>query len=940
MSNNNISVNNYINVLTDFQRIYEVYSELLLPLYNNQKRPTIKNWPNKQFTIDDFRHATGVGIRIHLAYEKGYDLVCFDIDLKDESITETQKIAIKPLIDQISQIDGVYIEQTPSNGYHIWFKMKQEDLKRLHNEYTINDCYVAKHVELYPSKTNASRQIVIYPSKVDGKSYIPLKGDITKLDYIPYETVKLWVEYLRIVLGKPETEVKTEIETKTTTIPVTIPPNEQQKYGTIQIDIPEHLKKSLNSLHKYFVNNPKLISKAFDYLHIWYHDLGDKYVLYSLYTDDGKRPSAYVFKNTAVYTDHHLKASNRLAYCLYDRYPNETIMLLFKLQAVAFIPIENVEQSNALTSDCRELVIAPCGSGKTRYVVNMALNGTKIILLVPYGFQVEQFDSEYGKLKDTGQGIGRLNVACLSYYSRHKKITNDTTFIIATYDQLPKIKSELGERFNEFKLVIDEAHEVILQGGYKLHVAKHIWQLMKERKQYTLMTATPHFLQLQKFTDRVFKVKPKKRQNRFFQVVKGDIRKLVKNVWYHYTLNLKVLVFIDDKQKLEKVKASLIGLGVNPNDIAVITAENRDDAKTIATTLKLSKRVILTTRILSTGINIIEDGQFAVHIVPSDINILVQSLSRIRETNANTVFAFAYIARDTNVTYDDLQDQFKYIYRRIKQISSDLDDLKQLFLQVYGKGGKRYIRDNEELLCLAKEYDQAAIKLAYDVITRRAANSMQLVEQLAKEEGWVVRRNLPLNLDKETELKDTLNTNESDTYEHVFNFYWNNWDKVDERNIKRKDWKKIYQIVKTLKTYPEIFTDDLVEQYKKQIAEGKISSVKRSISKTIDMWRLENWDRLDAETKARIAVVYLYFRKYILKRLKYRNYITFDEIKRIERKIGKVPTYIKSSVLKSLGLQRNKDKKRWVLTDNKTRQQIANWITEIEQILDQHPENP
>ena len=83
MPDNNISKDNYINVL------FEAYSELLLPLYNNQKRPTIKNWPNKQFTIDDFEHATGVGIRIHLAHEKGYDLVCFDIDLKDESITET-----------------------------------------------------------------------------------------------------------------------------------------------------------------------------------------------------------------------------------------------------------------------------------------------------------------------------------------------------------------------------------------------------------------------------------------------------------------------------------------------------------------------------------------------------------------------------------------------------------------------------------------------------------------------------------------------------------------------------------------------------------------------------------------------------------------------------------------------------------------------------------
>jgi len=365
----------------------------------------------------------------------------------------------------------------------------------------------------------------------------------------------------------------------------------------------------------------------------------------------------------------------------------------------------------------------------------------------------------------------------------------------------------------------------------------------------------------------------------------------------------------------------------------------------------------LTTRILSTGINIIEDGQFAVHIVPSDNNVFVQSLSRIRETNANTVFAFAYIARDTNVTYDDLQEQFENVYRQIKQIGNDLDNLKQLFLQVYGKGGKRYIRDNEELLCLAKDYDQAAIKLAYDMVTRRAANSVQLVEQLAKEEGWTIRRNLPLNLDKETELKDTVQNSTFETFEHVFGFYWNNYDKVDERNIKHKDWKKIYQIVKTLKMYPEIFTDDLVEQYKKQIAEGKISSVKRSISKTmstkVDVFNvvstsstngdLKTGTDLMPKQKARIAIVYLHFRKYALERLKYKNYITFDEIKRIERKIGSIPTHIKSGILKSLRLRKDINKKRWVLqklTDNKARQQVANWITVIEQILDQHPENP
>jgi len=176
-----------------------------------------------------------------------------------------------------------------------------------------------------------------------------------------------------------------------------------------------------------------------------------------------------------------------------------------------------------------------------------------------------------------------------------------------------------------------------------------------------------------------------------------------------------------------------------------------------------------------------------------------------------------------------------------------------------------------------------------------------------------------------------------DTYEHIFDFYWNNWncfDEIDERNIKHKDWKRIYQIVRTLKTYPEIFTDDLVEQYKKQIVEGKISSVRRSISKIVDKWHLENWDKLDTETKTKIAVTYLYFRKYALKCLRYKNFITVDEIKRIERKIGNVSTHVKSSILKSLGLKRNKNKRKWMFIDSKMRKRVDGWLSEITQILE------
>lgn len=197
---------------------------------------------------------------------------------------------------------------------------------------------------------------------------------------------------------------------------------------------------------------------------------------------------------------------------------------------------------------------------------------------------------------------------------------------------------------------------------------------------------------------------------------------------------------------------------------------------------------------------------------------------------------------------------------------------------------------------------------------------------------------VPLDVDIDIDVGIDIDIDETitfDTYEHAFDFFWNNYNgnKINERNIKHKDWKKIYQIVKTLKTYPEIFDDDLVEQYKKQIAEGKISSVKRSISKIVDKWHLENWDKLDTETKTKMAVTYLYFRKYALKCLRYKNFVSVDEIKRIERKIGKVPTHVKSSILKSLGLQRNKNKKRWKFIDSKMRKRVDGWIKEINDLI-------
>jgi len=537
-----------------------IWQDFYIPIHDYEKKPYFA-WNSYEPTYDTFlRYAnnnkhklTGIAV---LSEFMG-DYVCIDID---------HHISGQDIIDLVFDvIDRVAIEYTPSNGVHIWFKMTPEDCEYCRKQYVVSRQYIANGVEFITRFDK--RLILTYPSIAKNKQgeikqYLPVFSNLNSVGYLKRQEVENLFQKLIA------------------------------KYGTYKspiISVPKHIRPILDEVHEQMKGDVNLIFEILRFFDLEPEDVPYGYKIHSLYGDYGNECSGMVFIDSAWYVDHHLSAGNKLIYCLYDAFPDKTVELLQKmgkqitLHPYAKIPNiefkDTVNECDILVENRRELLIAPCGYGKTTLVKNKAIQGEKIILLGPYVDQIKQIAKQYVRDKEKQKPFGKIKASFWYYKSPYKQIDDDTTFIVATYDQFGKILVELGERINEFKVVIDEAHEVILQGGYKLHVAKCIWQLMKERKQYTLLTATPHFLQLQKFVDRVFKVKPKKRQNRFFQVIRGDIRKLVKNVWYHYTLNLKVLVFIDDKQKLEKVKASLIDLGVNPNDIAIVTAENRNDAK-------------------------------------------------------------------------------------------------------------------------------------------------------------------------------------------------------------------------------------------------------------------------------------------------------------------------------------------------------------------------
>lgn len=876
----------------EYKKLFNFFGgDIVVPLYKFRKYPTDKNWQEKKYNINAFNRATGIGIKIN----KCKDLCCLDIDIKPEKFTEDTIKKTKDLIINFTlKNKNIYLEQTQSGSFHLFFKLRKKELVYLHQLYSADDRHVAKEVELFPNIHSSTRQIVIAPSRGEKGIYKSLVGDITNCDYIDINKIEELILSLRKILGIHEVKQK-KIKRNGKVIEINI----DKEYNKFTKKLTEDEKQLLSNL-KEVILEYNLLEYFLKFLQIDYTEKEKTFNLYSVITEDGQNPDAYVFKDTLVYYDFHNNKGYNFIYLAYMLYKNKVIEFYNQCKKIEndlednyttidnTIEIDSINEIKDKLLEGKKCLIAQTGAGKSKTIKELAQQGNKIIMLEPLTIQVLQEDK-----------LNQNFVACFCEGAVNTKITPNTTLIVCTYDKFKDVIKEVN--LDEWKIVIDEAHELICALSYRKLVIEFIWEILEKRHQYLLMTATNYLLFLNDYVDVCYKVKPKEKKNRSFYHIKTNniLKQIVENVLLNYNNNVTQFVYIDNRNDLRKIFNTLLENGVDFNDISIINADNKIyDAKDIINEMKTKKKIYLSTRVLSAGFHIITNEKYLYHIVPNDINVLIQETNRVRENNNNEVILFIYHNRRKKHENINFNFEWRQSYHRktkfIEKIKKKLDEYKEI-------RKKEYLDGNWNLYnATQKEY--WIRYLVYKQLIIKASKNINYITQALKNEGF--KECDIINMES---YKSLIAVDTSTEYDELFEEFLYNDAKISENDNKVK--KEIFYIVNKIKKYPEVFTDEDIETYKTKIRNGQIRAVKISITKKINQYAIENLNDVGGKTKAIIeskfnAVNNILQKKYTVSKKVIKKLMEEYNITNIEMNI----------LLKNNGFKWDKSKKRYVKT--------------------------
>lgn len=508
---------------------------------------------------------------------------------------------------------------------------------------------------------------------------------------------------------------------------------------------------------------------------------------------------SYIFLNECIYldlktgeVDHAIQRLYRLykpeMEALFDKLFQSTNTFNVELKSPKPTIVDGVEEIGDKLLDGKVLLIAQTGSGKTRTIKQLAKQGKKILLLVPLAVQVLQEEKSYLS--------NPTNYPKSAFFCQGSKCRDlsGTTFIVATYNQLENIRKRID--LSGWYVVIDEAHNLITSLTYRKSVLTHLWRLMNSRDQYLLMTATPHFLYLERFVDKVYKVRVKPKKNRYFTVISDskyqtvidNIRKLSKHPY-------KQFLYIDNKQTLYALK-TILNFDCNGLvNVEVTTSEKRDSAHCIIDRKQTDYDVLLTTRVLSEGFHIIQEGKFVYHVIPSDINVMVQKINRVREYNEkgeeldNWVFVVLYVPNKVIGSVDyvkEWQKRFEAYHCIITRLfdTSNINVDPVLLTPLVHASTYRDI--NEQLLVCSSEF----------------------IKSIVESEGFTYIGNTDVQ---------------------TFDFYMD----FELLSLLKQTNEQLYEVVNTIRQYPELFDCKTLQKYRQRIREGKFSYVKGGVKRRV-----------------------------------------------------------------------------------------------------------
>jgi len=896
----------------DFVEVRELYDKFggdcVIPIYDNRKHSLRSGWNNTIFQLSEFVNATGIALNM-LNVNKKFDIACLDIDLKDESITYDNKLKVNKLLNEVKRYDGIYLERTRSGGFHLFFKIKNEDLNRIHDTYTIDDVYVANHIELYPSKKRASRLVLIAPSYAEGGSYINIVGDLSDLEYISIKNLHYIINEFNNILGKRKlVKTKTFVGSNKN-----IELNVDLKYNEFKDNLNDDLKYKLLELER-VIKSGEYITKLLSALDISFKDMGNKINIYSIITNDGNNLDAYIFKQNLVYHDFHNNKSYKFIYLLYILYKDKIDKILDNISTdndcnnndnnndiihnknnvISFNSFYELD-SNILNG--KVLLKAQTGSGKTRFIKELAYTGNdKIIMLEPLTTQVLQEEK-----------VGLKYVSCFCEGSKSGYITDKTKLIFATYDKLPTILNLVN--IDEWKLVIDEAHELICAISYRKRQIELIWSIINGREQTLLMTATDELLYLSDYVDKTYKLVSKNKTNRYFRIIDGNkvVNKIVSNVIQNYDDDVTQFVYIDSKSKLDTIYNTLLDNGIRFEDVVVITSDNKTiNANDIINDMDVKRKIYLTTRVLSAGFHILSGGCFIYHIIPSDINILLQEINRVREYKGNIVYVNIYNSYYKKTTVINFNIYWNKLYNYKIKLINKMNDMINDNLE--NKIGKEYLSGINYVYSNAIENEYWLRFIVYNQIMKEASKNNKYLIDIITNEGFEYTSEEPVIVEI-----DILSDNDSDTINNIYGDYFDKYINYGTKpDIKTADKIEIdiYYLCKRIKENIEIFEEDDIYNIRQKVVGNKISDCKRKITALLNKYAVNNLDKTGKKTNGIIKTKF-----YTLKdKLIYNSYKP-STLEKICKNIG-LTTVERKKFLEDLSFKYDKQSKRYIRCNN------------------------
>ncbi|MCK8825489.1 DEAD/DEAH box helicase family protein [Fuchsiella alkaliacetigena] len=315
-----------------------------------------------------------------------------------------------------------------------------------------------------------------------------------------------------------------------------------------------------------------------------------------------------------------------------------------QIELDGYISQDQIEMVMTDDSD-KILMTAPTGSGKTYSTIKHGQrNNSKIIFLSPYYTTTKQTSKQYDAVGYYGNKVVNL--------------TGKERLIVATYDKAQAISKQVEP--GEYTVIVDEAHNLISQYGFRAKAMAGVDELQKLAKKLIHITATPFGLESN--YDKIYNYTNNRSFNKANIVNTSKVEKLISTVVDNKKVNKLDLIRIQSKKGQQKIKNNLIKLGdYSADEILILNSDLKEseDFRMLVEQerIKDDYSLLITTSLIDDGVNIKNENINNIYFFNSlDINALLQFPSRCRN-GFNKMYVFNNLTNDKELfNYEGMAD--------------------------------------------------------------------------------------------------------------------------------------------------------------------------------------------------------------------------------------------------------------------------------------------